>query len=181
MFSIDYAMIPGLPKFSVIIQCYYTLWKIIENVYFLFALLTCTACLDVKININSYFLACVMTIQIQDSTNRHFLHSITLKVELHPKPKLSIFCALSQSYHFFEEKQIMKASWRKFSDKLKNCIKILGQRFLRFWSKHYFACFDYLLKKNFNDFEILSFGYLSPLSMFCALSQNYEHLFWKIR
>ena len=60
-----------------------------------------------------------------------------VKGELHPKPKMSIFSALSQNYqHVFEKKNWL--SWSKMSEKLKNGIEILvgPQWFLSYWSKH---------------------------------------------
>ena len=60
-----------------------------------------------------------------------------VKGELHPKPKMSIFSALSQNYQHVFEKMIW-LSWSKMSEKFKNGIEILvGPQW--FWvidSKH---------------------------------------------
>ena len=48
----------------------------------------------------------------------------SFKGKMHLKPKLSMFCALSQKYQDYFEK-IKWESWRKLSEKLKNGIKIL--------------------------------------------------------
>ena len=68
-----------------------------------------------------------------------------LKGKLHPKPKLSMFCALFQNYqHFFWK--IIWSSWSKFSGKLKNGIKItLGPTILELLVDVKY-CFDKELK-----------------------------------
>ena len=74
-----------------------------------------------------------------------------VKGELHPKPKLSMFYVLSQYYRHFKKqtnKQTKqnKNNIRPEANRLRRSKMTLklqyAKRFLSYWSKYYFACFD---------------------------------------
>ena len=72
----------------------------------------------------------------------HYVLLSLIKGELHPLPKIFMFCALFQNYQPFFEK-IIYAPYSKLSKELKNSIKIVpGQAVLELLIKTIFWLFD---------------------------------------